>query len=103
MSLALIAIKMLRKLPHSRGVDRHLDDCAALEILHGAFPMQHPSLRITQVIGAISLPDLQPSLADMEPQTFPFGVISNQIVRGGEAIKTTNPRFTNDNVEKTMS
>lgn len=38
-------------------VDRHLDDCVALEILHGAFPMQHPSLRIAHVIGAISLPD----------------------------------------------
>lgn len=57
-SIALWAVRVLRKLPHTRRLDKHLDDCAEVEILRLAFP-ERPALSIAHVVGAIALPSLE--------------------------------------------
>ncbi len=103
MTVALIAIRILRKLPHSRRFERHLDDCTALEILHTAFPSMYQALILAHVIRSIPLPDLDSCRIDMEPESLEVGIRTNQVDRGREAIKATDSRLSNDNVIKAFS
>lgn len=87
--VALWAVRVLRKFPHSRRFDRHLDDCAAVAVLNLAFP-ERPPLRLAHVMRAVALPDLQPSPVDMEPERFQLTVITNEVFGSGKAIRSTN-------------
>ena len=64
MSPALRVIAALRKLPHSRRVDRHLDACAAHEVLYRQLDPGLPRLRISHVLGMAALPNFRPDLTD---------------------------------------
>ena len=89
MSLALWAVRMLRKLPHTRQFDRHLDDCAAVQILRRAFP-ERPPLRLAHVIGTAPLPSLQPSFVNLEPKRLKLTVITNEVMGSREAVSAAN-------------
>lgn len=52
---ALWAVRLLRKLPHTVAFDRHLDDCAALDINHHVFNEPY-ALTLAHVFLARSLP-----------------------------------------------
>src|ERR1700719_1748513 len=59
-SLALWAIRILRRLPHSARFDAHLTDCAALGVLYAPFGEAPEGLRLSHVVGLVPLPSLLP-------------------------------------------
>jgi hypothetical protein len=59
---ALWAIRVLRKFPHTARFDRHLDNCAAHEVVYAPYNPDLPPLRVSQVFGFSSLPNPFPSL-----------------------------------------
>ena len=60
MTISLRAIRILRWLPHSARVDRHLDRCAALAVLYAPFGDNVKPLRLAHVLGLIPLPGFLP-------------------------------------------
>ena len=56
MSKALWLVRILRRLPHLRSFDRHLTDCAALEVFYQTAP-----LTIRHVLKLDPLPSFIPA------------------------------------------
>jgi hypothetical protein len=63
--IALLAIKILRRLPHSERIGRHLDRCAALAVFYAPFGEGVPELRLGHVLGLVPLPSVVPGSADL--------------------------------------
>jgi len=64
-SLALWAVRILRRLPHTRKLDAHLTDCAALAVLYFPFGDAPEDLRLSHVFRLVPLPRFIPSDAEV--------------------------------------
>lgn len=92
-SLALWIVRIARRLPHSAKFSRHLDECAALEVLHIAFDSEFPSLRASHVFGLLPLPDLQPRYVNMISKGFKVAIVPDQVIGSCEAVRSADPRL----------
>jgi hypothetical protein len=57
---ALFAVRVLRWLPRTREFDKHLTDCAALELLYAPYSDAAP-LKLSHVLRLVPLPMVVPS------------------------------------------
>ncbi len=60
MSIAMMAVKILRRLPKTAKFDRHLDSCVALD-LFTYLGEELPSLTVAHVFRRVPLPSLYPA------------------------------------------
>lgn len=58
MNVALWAVRILRRLPHTRNFDSHLTDCAALAVIYHPFNDCEP-LTLAHVFKRRPLPDFR--------------------------------------------
>lgn len=74
---ALWLVRILRRLPHSYAFDRHLDNCAAHEVLDRAFDERLPELSVAHVLRRKPLPKVE----FFEPEELP----RLRSIQGGKA------------------
>lgn len=72
---ALLAVRILRRLPHTAKFDSHLTDCAALELIYRPYGDVSEPLRLAHVLKLIPLPSFLPS--DSEPMNVGIGTIAS--------------------------
>lgn len=81
MALAIQVVRLLRKLPRTRRFDRHLDDCAALDVLYGPWDSALPSLQLSHVVRLAKLPSFQPAEAQPVGERTNAASSSNNVIR----------------------
>lgn len=70
-SIAIWAVRILRRLPHTRQFDKHLTDCAALHLLYAPYGDASESLKLKHVLKVVSFPNFLPCC--LEPMNAGIG------------------------------
>lgn len=81
MSLALNVVRLLRRLPHTARFDRHLDDCAALEVFYRPLAPEFPPLKVSQALGLVPLPSFNPPVSKPSVERVPLTVVADNTSR----------------------
>src|SRR4051812_4286431 len=90
-SLALWAVRILRRLPHTKRFDAHLTDCAALAVLYAPFDPGIEPLRLAHVFEMHPLPDCIPRMIERGGQCVHSAVHTDRPNGGDMAGIVFNP------------
>lgn len=83
MSVALNVVRLLRRLPHTARFDRHLDNCAAYEVLYRTSDPALPPLKITQALGLVPIGSFYTTEPDVMRKGVHLTVVSDNSRRSG--------------------